>query len=85
MHVTKAVTTTAAMIAAPDAMAADPSAAAVVVVVAPSAAAARVVVPVDPAVDPVVLAASVAPVVPAPARRETWAAVLLAETPAAAR
>ena len=82
------------MIAAPDAMAADPSAAAAVVVVAvaPSAAAARVVVPVDlegvlvdPAVDPVVLAASVAPVVPAPERRETWAAELLVVTPAAAR
>ncbi len=81
------------MIAAPDAMAADPSAAAVVVVaVAPSAAAARVVVPVDPegvlvaqAVDPVVLAASVAPVVPAPEHRETWAAEPRVEIPAAAR
>jgi hypothetical protein len=79
------------MIAAPDAMAADPSAAAAVVAVAVAhSAAARVVdpvvpdgVPVDLAADRAVPAASVVPVVPAPARRETWAVAPLAETPAA--
>jgi hypothetical protein len=73
-------------------MAADPSAAvAVVVAVAHSAAAVRVVdpvapagVPVDLAVDPVVLAASVVPAALAPAPRGPWAVEPRVETRAAA-
>jgi hypothetical protein len=77
LHVTKAVTKTAAMTAAPDAMAADPSAAAAGVAVAHSAAAVAdpVVpagVPVDRVVDPAVQEALVDPVVPVPALPATW-------------
>jgi hypothetical protein len=86
LHVTKAVTTTAAMTAAHDATAADPSAAAVVAVA--HLAAARVVDPAAPAEGPVVLAvdpevpaASVAPAVPALALPEPWAVEPRAETP----